>query len=218
MKSRAVRDPRCPYPKDSQDKKAARLFLYKHAVDIPRAGAAITLAGSDPRSEIELMRYYLQWPKERVWFVDADKSKEMTRSLKSIRSMWPGVHAVQANLRDTLPQIGNIGFAHLDFMGHLNHYNVLPCIHEVVPQLIPGAIVGISWFRGREQWQHRRAAKLVWEEGKGQNSLANLRWAGVSRVIDKLTNRSLEFLGGLEYQHHHSPMCVSVYRRRGLTS
>lgn len=205
------------FPGDHQDKAAARLFLYKHAVDAPRNGHAITLAGTDPRAEITLLRDYLQWDPKRTWFVDFDKdNREVFSAIKSIQLLWRGVNTRLLDLLDVLPLIGMIGFANLDFMGHLNSYNVLPCLREVNKRMLRGAIVGLTWERGREQLNVKnhsgtRAIKLGSRKGR---SLNDRRWAGVLKIVDEASDGSLEFVGGLEYQSNHSPMSVSVFRKK----
>jgi len=205
-----------PFPGNHQDKTAARLFLYKFAVDAPRQGHAITLAGTEPREEVSLLRDYLGWEAERSWFVDNDiKNRHVQKAIKQVRVYWPGAKARLGNLREALPQIDKVGFANLDFMGHLNSYNVLPCLREVHEKMISGSIVGLTWERGREQLKVRnhsgtRTIRLGAKKGR---SLNDRRWAGVLKTVDEISESKLEFVGGLEYQSNHSPMSVSVFRK-----
>lgn len=68
------------FPGNHPDKQMARLFLYKHAKAAPVQGHAVTLAGTDPESEVLLMRDYLRWPAHRAWFVDKAKTTKRSGS------------------------------------------------------------------------------------------------------------------------------------------
>ncbi len=211
MRLRARRD--VLYPGGQQDKATARLFLYQHALDAPRNGEAITLAGPEPEAEVELLRDYLQWPVEKVWFVDFDKdNRAVQRSIKAVRVLWRGVNARLCNLLDIMDEVTMIGFANLDFMGHLNSYNVLPCLRAVNERLLPGGVVGITWERGRELLDipHHPGTRAI-RLGRGQ-TLDDRRWTGVLKIVKEVAS-DLEFVGGLEYQSRHSPMSVSVFRK-----
>src|SRR5690349_721733 len=131
------------YPGDHKDKRAARLFLYKHALSSPRIGFAIALAGSTPESEICLLRDYLRWPGDRTWFVDNSEHISVLTALQNIRCRWPEARIYPGKLQDLLESTFPIGFANLDFMGHLNSFNVIPCLQLVIPNLTPGAILGL---------------------------------------------------------------------------
>lgn len=207
---------RLPFPGDHPDKTAARLFLYKHAIDAPRHGHAVTLAGTEPRSEITLLRDYLQWDASRTWFVDHDVDNPHVRhAIKAIRFLWHGVNAKFCTLQTLLPKLDMIGFANLDFMGHLTESNVLPCLRETSQRLLPGGIIGLTWERGREQLgvAKHSGARAVREGSKPNRSLNSKRWAGVLKIVQEETEGRLSFVAGLEYQNNHSPMSVTVFRK-----
>jgi hypothetical protein len=194
------------------------LFLYNHALTAP-SGAAVTLAGHEPESEIVLMRDYLRRPGSDVWFVDFDKSKpngkNVYRALKRGKRIWPEANWVYGNLRHVLPTIGSVSFANLDFMGHLNCANVIPCLLEIFPRLVPGAVLGLTWERGREKMMYERdpGARTIRLGAKRGRSLNDCRWAGVTQTVVQLSDNELQPIGGYEYHSNWSPMSVSVFRK-----
>ena len=208
--------PRYPfqYPGDHIDKRAARLFLYKHALHSIRQGSAITLAGTDPDSEISLLRDYLKWPANRTWFVDNSERIEVITALQHIKHSWPESRVYPGSLQNLLLEPFQIGFVNLDFMGHLNSFNVLPCLKLVIPNMLPGAILGLTWERGREMTHLPDSSGMrTLKAGARYKNINDQRWAGVLKIVDKISNGQLEVLGGVEYQNHHSPMSVSVFRK-----
>lgn len=201
-----------PFPGDHQDKQAARLFLYKHAKTAPVQGHAVTLAGTDPDSEVRLMRDYLRWPAHRAWFVDKAKTAEIAAALDSIRRSWPGVNTRRTDLRDLASDLGAIGFANLDFMGAPLSDSNISCMKEIIPLLLPGAILGITWIRGRENMSLHLSARRLWRLGAGFRGNER-RWAGVLRAIDNLSRGALSFVDRWEYFSNHSPMSIAVFRK-----
>lgn len=196
------------------DKRAARLFLYKHALNSPRDGYAITLAGSSPESEVTLLKDYLHWPTNKTWFVDNSDEIEVTAALQRIKYLWPDVGTYPWDLQQLLTLSLPIGFINLDFMGHLNSFDVLPCLKLAIPKLLPGAVLGLTWERGRERREcpNSPGAKVL-QAGSAFSDINDQRWAGVLSIVDKIAKGSLQFIGGVEYQNNHSPMAVSVFHK-----
>jgi hypothetical protein len=81
----------------------------------------------------------------------------------------------------------------------------------------PGGVMGITWFRGREVDSPERSAWDVFEAARDIDDLEMRRWIGVQRLIFKWARTAkarLTWVGGLNYQHRHSPMSVTVFRRQ----
>lgn len=204
-----------PYPGDHQDKRAARLFLYKHALSSPRVGASVTLAGATPESEVELLRDYLKWPALHTWFVDNSNRKEVLSALRRVKRLWPKVNIYPGDLRDLTARLPAIGFANLDFMGHLNSFNVLPCLKLVIPLLTPDAILGLTWERGRELTHRPDSSGMrTLREGSQYSDINDRRWAGVMKIVNNIAKGKLTVVGGVEYQNNHSPMSITVFKKR----
>lgn len=200
---------RAPYPGNHLDKQTARLLLYKHALSAPIQGHAVTLAGPDPQHELVLLRDYLQWPSNRAWFVDKDKAT--AKAMDSLRRKWPGVNTELADLRKVLPKLGGVGFANLDFMGWPLQRDSWECFEQTVEQLLPGAVLGFTWLRGREHFDVQSCAHLLWKLGKGYRG-NDRRWAGFLRAV-YATDSSLKLLDRWQYNSNHSPMSVAVFRK-----
>jgi hypothetical protein len=201
-----------PFPGDHETKQSARMFLYKHARAAPVQGHAVTLAGTDPGSEVKLMRDYLQWPAHRAWFVDRANTREVRDSLRKIDHLWPGVNVRNIDLQDLAPYLEAIGFANLDFMGAPLADDNLQCLKDVIPLLLPGAILGLTWIRGRENMSIHLSARRLWRLGKGFRGNER-RWAGVLKAINIISNGELKLIDKWEYFSNHSPMSVAVFRK-----
>jgi len=202
------------YPGDHKDKRAARLFLYKHALSAPKLGFAVTLAGSTPDPEVTLLRDYLKWPANHTWFVDSSNHVDVVAALQHIKFLWPESNVYPRDLQQLLSDPFPIGFANLDFMGHLNSFNVIPCLKLVIPNLGTGAILGLTWERGREMFHHPNSSGMkTLKAGQRYTDINDQRWAGVLRIVNKIARGSLEVLGGVEYQNNFSPMSVIVFRK-----
>lgn len=200
-----------PYPGDNDGKLEARFYLYQEAAKRPRAGHAIALAGSQPAEELRLLRDYLRWPAQRVWFVDKDRSLATRQALSYIRREWPQAHVWNNSLRAVLPNLDSIGFAYLDFMGHLNASNCMPCLWETAKLMRPGGILGLTWERGRENGG--TSSRRIFSEAKKGRTLQERRWEGVLKVVDQITTKRLRLISAYEYQNNHSPMSLNVYER-----
>lgn len=200
------------YPGDRGDKAAARLFLYQHAKTAPIQGHAVTLAGTDPIPEVRLMRDYLGWPAHKAWFVDRANTKEVTTALRKISRMWDGVNVRHLDIRDIVPYLGALGFVNLDFMGAPLGDDNLSCLKEVIPLLMPGSVLGLTWIRGRENLSLHLSARRLWRLGKGFRGNER-RWAGVVRAISNLSHGTLSYVDRWEYFSNHSPMSVTVFRK-----
>jgi len=201
------------YGGDHDDKRAARLFLYRHVRAAPIQGHAVTLAGTEPESEIELMRDYLKWPAHRSWFVDNSLRPEVVKALVRAKKQWPESNVIRANLRNLLPKVGPIGFANLDFMGTPLQKETVQCLYETASRLLPGAIMGFTWMRGREYIEGRESSQLLWKLGKGFKGNER-RWAGVLRAVDQISDGTLKLIGKWEYLSNHSPMSVAVFQNQ----
>lgn len=201
------------YPGDHKDKQAARVYLYRYALAAPIQGHAVTLAGTEPESEITLMRDYLKWPAHRAWFVDSSQRPEVIDALHRAHKNWPEANVQRINLWNLVPKLGAIGFANLDFMGAPLQDETIKCTEQVIDRLLPGGVLGFTWIRGREHFD-ARATRLLWELGKGHEG-NDRRWAGVLRAFDIMSRGSLDFVGKWEYLSNHSPMSVAVFRMKG---
>lgn len=207
------------YPGESEDKRAARLFLYKIAAAAPRCGHAITLAGTEPYAEVELMRSYLRWPGSKVHFVDWARNMQtrprVIAALAEIKRQWPLANVVRGDINVLIEEIPLIGFANLDFMG-FDRDSVMPCVRKTIRRLAPGGIMGVTWFRGREVDEPCRSAWDVLEAARDITSVNDRRWAGVLRLVQRWSREEgtkLELVGALEYQHKNAPMSVTAWRR-----
>lgn len=208
------------YPGDSDDKRQARLFLYKHAAEGSRAGHAITLAGTEPFAEVSLLRDYLQWPAAKTWFVDwakqQDNREEVLEALALIKRNWPAANVIKDDINNVVAGLSAIGFANLDFMGLMERKYMQPCIQAVIARLVPGGTLGLTWFRGREIDAPYHSGWDVHEAARDVQDIGERRWVGVVRMVEGWASQSgvrLSAVGGLEYQHRHSPMSVTVWRR-----
>jgi hypothetical protein len=201
-----------PYPGSNSQKRAARILLYQHAAGRRRVGSAVTLAGQEPEEELYLLRDYLGWRGDQTWFVDRSKESEVVGALERVRAMWPEAWTVNEDLRRALERIPVIGFANLDFMGFLTE-ETLQCLRGTVERMVRGAILGFTWYRGRENFAYHRSAMRVFAAGADQDSLGDKRWAGTIRVINEETNRRLVLLDALEYRNNVSPMAMLVFEK-----
>lgn len=207
------------YPGESEDKRAARLFLYKLGATAPRLGHAITLAGTEPAAEVDLMRDYLRWPAARTWFVDWARDPEtrprVLAALSAIKSAWPGANVMRDDINRVLARVPLVGFANLDFMG-FDRNSAMPCVRKTIDLLAPGGVMAVTWYRGREMDAPHRSAWDVLQVARDVEEPRARRWAGVLRLVDgwaRDAGRKLELVGALEYQHKHAPMSVTAWRR-----
>ena len=207
-------------PPETDDKKTARLFLYKHALGALRVGHAVTLAGTEPFAEVELIRDYLRWPATRSWFVDwaknTDTRSEVLDALRGIKHRWPEANVVHGNIIEVIEDLPSVGFANLDFMGFMDRRSMQPAVRAVISKLVRGGVMGLTWFRGRDIDEPWRSASDVHAAARDVADLNDRRWVGVLRMVDgwaKEAGVHLELVGAMEYQHHHSPMSVAVWRR-----
>jgi hypothetical protein len=208
------------YPGDAEDKRVAQLFTYRHALGAPRVGAAVTLSGTSPLPEVLLMRDFLRWPGERVYFVDWAKDTHakplVLAGFKAIKKEWPIANIEHCDINNVVARLPMIGFANLDFMG-FDRTSVMPCVQKTVEHLARGGVMSLTWFRGREVDEPCRSAWDVFEAARDVKDLDTRRRVGVQRLVDRwarAVNVTLEWLGGLDYQHKHSPMSVMVWRRK----
>jgi hypothetical protein len=208
------------YPGDAEDKRVAQLFTYRHALEAPRVGAAVTLSGTSPLAEVLLMRDYLQWPGERTYFIDwakdAGAKPLVLAGFKAIRREWPGANVEHGDINDVVTRLPMIGFANLDFMG-FDRTSVMPCVQKTIEHLARGGVISLTWFRGREVDEPNRSAWDVFEAARDVEDLDSRRRVGIQRLIHRwarAVNVTLEWMGGLDYQHKHSPMSVMVWRRK----
>lgn len=203
---------RAPFPGNHVEKQAARMFLYRFVLDAPVQGHAVTLAGPEPIAELKLLRDYVRWPGHRTWFVDKDvNNPKVVRALRQIKKEWPEAHAEGRDLRKLLPALGAIGFANLDFMGWPLQRDNWDCFEQVAQMLLPGAVVGFTWLRGREQLNTQKSARLLWKLGKGYRGNER-RWAGFLNAVEQV-DRKLRLLDRWQYLSNHSPMSVAVFRK-----
>jgi hypothetical protein len=207
------------YPGDAEDKRAARLHVYKHAIKAPRLGHAVTLAGTEPLAEVALLRDYLHWPGERAWFVDWAKDMRsrplVIAALRGIERAWPSANVRRQNVLEVVEQLPMIGFANLDFMG-FDRTSVMPCVRMTIERLAPGGVMSITWFRGREVDEPCRSAWDVLEAARDVEDPGVRRWIGVQRLVARWAKEArvpLTWSGGIDYQHKNSPMSVTVFRR-----
>lgn len=208
-----------PYPGESEDKRAARLYVYKFAASAPRCGHAITLAGTEPYAEVDLMKRYLGWDASRTWFVDWARNTQtrdrVLGALREIKRQWPSANVVRGDINVVMEEIPLVGFANLDFMG-FDRESVMPCVRKTIRKLVPGGIMGLTWYRSREVDEPHRSVWDVFEAARDVASLGERRWAGVLRLVQRWGREEgvkLEMVGALEYQHKNAPMSVTAWRR-----
>ncbi len=206
---------RLQFPGDHENKRAARLLLYKHALLSPIQGYSIMLAGTDPECEITLMRDYLKWPSQRAWIVDNSSNLSVLNALRSAKRLWPEANIKNTDVCNIIPKLESIGFANLDFMGAPLQADNLKCLRLIIPRMLPGSILGFTWLRGREYIEGHPSSKLLWELGKGYTGNER-RWAGVTRAIQNISNNTISLIDRWEYLHNHSPMAVSIFKCRGM--
>lgn len=188
------------------------MFLYRHVLDAPVQGHAVTLAGTEPVPELKLLRDYVRWPAHRTWFVDNNiRNPRVVKALRRISKEWPQANTRLEDLRKLVPTLGAIGFANLDFMGWPLQEDNWECFEEVSKRLLPRAILGFTWLRGREHFEVG-CAKLLWKLGKGYQGNER-RWAGFLRAVEMSTNGSLELIDRWQYYSNRSPMSVAVFRK-----
>lgn len=207
------------YPGESDDKRAARLFVYKYAIAAPRVGHMVALIGTVPH-EADLAMEYLCWPAERAHFVDwardVNTRKQVLAALRETKRRYPRADVVRGDLHDVILDLPLIGFANLDFMGFTRD-SVMPCVKETLARLAVGGIMAVTWYRCREIDAPHRSAWDVLEAARDVADVADRRWAGVLRLVARWAGERgvvLELLGAMEYQHNHSPMSVVVWRRK----
>lgn len=188
------------------------MYLYKYALAAPVQGHAVTLAGTEPESEVTLLRDYLKWPPHRTWFVDNSLRPEVVAALRRVHENWPEANVQRVNIWNLVPKLGAIGFANLDFMGAPLQDETIKCTQQVIDRLLPGGILGFTWMRGREDTLGMKAARKLWRLGKGFKGNER-RWAGVLRAFDDMSGGTLNLVGKWEYLSGHSPMSVSVFRK-----
>jgi hypothetical protein len=199
------------YPGDNPEKRAARVFLYKMGLTAPKGGHALTLAGHQPEDEVELMRDYLKWNGKQTWFVDKSTKANVVAAMNRIEKDWSEAQVYRGDLKKLLRFIYPISFAHLDFMGYLNDKSVIPCLKEVSERCLPRAIIGLTWYRGRERPDlHTSAKRLV--KASGGMSDPMWRWKGAINIVSEITDGRLQFASGIEYHNHRSPMSLTVFR------
>jgi len=175
-------------------------------------GHAVTLAGTDPISEVRLLRDYVKWPGHRTWFVDNDITNVLVQNaLKKIKEEWPQANTELKDLRSIIPKLEAIGFANLDFMGWPLQSDNWECFTQVAKSLLPGAILGFTWLRGRENLKKHASARLLWRLGKGYEG-DERRWVGFQRAAEKV-DRTLKLIGRYQYFSNHSPMSIAVFRK-----
>lgn len=202
------------FPGSNSQKKEARVLLYQQALGRPRVGAAVTLAGPTPEEELDLLRNYLRWEGEQTWFVDNSTKPEVKKGLNKVQKMWPEARTDSRNLRNVLKDLPVIGFANLDFMGYMTESNLLPCLASTAQRMVSGAIMGLTWYRGRENLGCHVSARRVFHEGRDHEDIADRRWAGTLRIVDQTTKGCLKILKAVEYHNGQSPMSMVVYEKR----
>lgn len=198
------------YPGGHADKQAARMFLYRHVRAAPVQGHAVTLAGTEPESELSLLRHYVQWPAEHVWFVDNSLRPQVTNALLRAKRKWPEANVERINVSNLIPRLGAIGFANLDFMGAPLQDDTIGCFKQVAECLLPQGVIGFTWLRGRENFDNPSTRRL-YRLGKGEGD--ERRWTGVVRAVRQLSRGALTLVGRWDYYSHHSPMSVAVFRK-----
>jgi len=199
------------FPGDHKEKQAARLFLYRHALDAPKQGHAVALAGSTPEQELKLLRDYLKWDPKHAWFIDNDRGAAVEYALERVSELWPGVNVSREDIKELAPTLGGIGFANLDFMDSPLQPDTLDCVKNVTEELLPGAILEFTWMRCREASSIRISSRMMEDLGKGYSGNEK-RWKSHLKAFDYISNGTLKLIGRWEY-FSWSPMAVSVFRK-----
>lgn len=207
------------YPGDAEDKRVAQLFTCNFARDVSRAGAGVTLAGTAPLPEARLWRNFLHWPGDNMYFVDWAKGPNKEAVLKGFEDLereWPEAHTVHGDINDVIPELPMISLANLDFMG-FDRKSAMACVQKTIPRLTSdGGVMSLTGFRGREVDDPCRSAWDVYNMAREIKDPALRRRVGVQRLVQMWANDAhvtLEWLGGMDYQHKNSPMSVMVWRR-----
>jgi hypothetical protein len=136
-------------------------------------------------------------------------------TLEAIKKLWPAANVVRGDINAVLDEIPLVGFANLDFMG-FDRDSVMPCVRKTIHRLAPGGVMAVTWYRGREIDAPHRSAWDVLEAARDVLSVADRRWAGILRLVERWgreAGRKLELVGALEYQHKNAPMSVTAWRR-----
>jgi hypothetical protein len=196
------------YPPENTDKYLARRSVYEVAKDAPRWTNAVTFSGPEEATESTEMKFGLQWPLERVWFVDHSESK----ALRAIKWAHPETNVFNGDLVELAPKIGPIGFAYLDFMGTFKTAEQ-QCYQAVCKQLPVGGVIALTCYRGREVKQHVVGSKIL-ALGNGMD-WSDRRWIVVCQLVRDLAlevGKTLTLTKAVQYQHGVSPLCVSVWK------
>lgn len=179
-KNKSAAAPSNPYAGESDAKRIARYDLYAHLQGVIQTygdpgGWAVVLAGPDA-AEVGVLRYVLGWPRDRVIFVDKDET-----GLRAAEQKWPGVDTFHGDIIDILTALrGGIGFAHFDFMGHVNK-TVQETFEIARGKIQMGGVIAYTYLRGREHaktpnWQEALAAgKSMLLQGRKLSERRRLR-------------------------------------------
>lgn len=136
-----------PYAGETDAKRVARYWLYEWArLVVKPVGWAVAIAGPGA-GEKGCLQHLLGWPEERVLFIDTDKSCAEAAALRSPKSAVFHGDFSQAIAAVVRPSQEPIGWAHLDFLGHLNTH-VQDAITAIRPHLVGAA--ALTFLRGRE--------------------------------------------------------------------
>jgi len=173
------------------------------------------------------MKDYLRWPGKRVHFVDwardAISKDRILEALHRIKKKWPEANTIHADINTVVDMLPTIGFANLDFMG-FSRDSVMPCVKRVLRKLVPGGVMALTWFRGREVDSPERSAWDIFEAARDLKTINDRRWAGILRLVERWGRErgtNLNLLGAIEYLHfpkahtYNGAMSVAVWQRCG---
>lgn len=200
------------YPGDCPAKRLIRQELYfacRRAWDISGrpGGYAVILAGPNA-CEIQLLRDYLRWPKNRVIVVDLEEE-----GLIRARHLWPGVETHKGPVHRILRELPTVGFLNLDLMGYLTTQTEVS-FYAAAGNIMPNGIVSFTFYRGREHPTHKTFPRLL-ESGShvledDQLTDTNLvRWVGTAyRIQAILELRSTRIVMTEDYRSPKSAMGI----------
>lgn len=189
------------YPGSSKNKREVQDKLYELALGAPKIGHAVTLVGTDPDRVVNLMRDRLGWPQSRTWYVDWSPSVVTAVALDKIRKSCPLANVRNCDVVNVIEGLPIIGFADLDLMGTVHNTSILEAAFKTIPRLMPGGVMSITFFRGRDGFRGPRANED--------------RWRHIKEAVESRADRvgvPLEMVLAAEYQSS-SPMSVAAWRR-----
>lgn len=209
------------YPGETDAKRLVRYLLYSRCATLEDAigrigGLSVVLSGPGA-CEIGCLRHVLKRSPSTVFFVDKDQS-----GLAVAKHRWPNVRTYHGDIIRLLPQLHDVGFIHLDFMGMLND-EVAKIISLAAQSLKPRGILAYTFLRGREDdrlpyWRdlETRVAALLQEHPKlaaTVRSNESARTLAYFLAVSELMGGDAELISYIRYRSHLTPMGCMVFQK-----